>query len=148
MANRQQPEPFSHTVVLYAAAALIALSLLSGCSVWQAEPEQPEPEPQAELTQAEKVADLRKRLLVTHHKMHMQRAQLQKLLSNKADLELLIRSMQVKQQKVQFIGEKAGQTEEVTVDYLQMMTANQVALKNDLATLLAELDALTATAGN
>jgi hypothetical protein len=146
MTSQQKPGPFSHTVVLYAAAALISLSSLSGCSVWQAEPEQPEP--QAELTQAEKVADLRKRLLVTHHKMHMQRAQLQKLLSNKADLELLIRSMQVKQQKVQFNGETAGQTEEVTVDYLQMMTANQAALRNDLATLLAELDALTATAGN
>jgi hypothetical protein len=117
MTSQQKPGPFSHTVVLYAAAALISLSSLSGCSVWQAEPEQPEP--QAELTQAEKVADLRKRLLVTHHKMHMQRAQLQKLLSNKADLELLIRSMQVKQQKVQFNGETAGQTEEVTVDYLQ-----------------------------
>lgn len=144
MARSQQPETYSFPVVFYAAAALIVLSLLPGCSVWQAEPEPAK----AELTQAEKVADLRKRLLATHHKMHMQRAQLQKLLSNKADLELLIRAMQVKQQKVQFTGEKAGQTEEVTVDYLQVMAANQAALKNDLATLLAELDALTATPAN
>ncbi len=144
MTARQQEDSIWRSVILYGTAALIIVSLLPGCSLFQTEVEQPK----AELTQAEKVADLRKRLLATHHKMHMQRAQLQKLLNNKADLESLIRSMQVKQQKVQLTGETAGQREEVTVDYLQVMVANQAALKNDLTALLAELDALTASAAN
>lgn len=140
MAIRQKDDLFSRSVLFYAAAALIVLSLLPGCATFSAE-EKVQPK---QLTQAEKIADLKQRLLATHHKMHMQRAELQKLLGNKADLDSLIRSLQVKQQKMSFHGENAGKMEEVTVDYLQVLTANQAALKNDLTLLMAELDALTA----
>lgn len=143
MANWQQEDTLWRSVILYGTAALIILSLLPGCSMLSTEVE----EPKAELTQAEKVADLKERLLATHHKMHMQRAELQKLLSNEADLEMLIRLMHVKQQKMQLTGESAGQSQEVTVDYLQVMAANQAALKSDLSALMAELNALKATAG-
>lgn len=143
MAIRQPDDSLWRSVILYGTAALIILSLLPGCSML---PESEE-EPKAELTQAEKVADLKKRLLATHQKMHMQRAQLQKLLNNEADVEQLMRLMQVKQQKLQFTGDSAGQTQEVTVDYLQVMAANQTTLKTDLARLMEELNALTATSG-
>lgn len=143
MAIRQKGDLLPRSVLFYAAAVLIVLSLLPGCATFSAE-EKVQPK---ELTQAEKIADLKKRLLATHYKMHMQRAELQKLLGNKADLDSLIRSLQVKQQKMSFHGENAGQMEEVTVDYLQVMVANQAALKNDLTLLMAELDALTADTG-
>lgn len=144
MAFRQQDDSVWRSVVFYSAAALIVLSLLPGCAVFTEE----KPELKTELTQAEKVADLKKRLLATHQKMHMQRAQLQKLLNSEADVEQLIRLMQVKQQKAQFIGDSAGQTQEVTVDYLQVMAANQAALKTDLFRLMEELNALKSTADN
>lgn len=144
MAMRQQDDSVWRSVILYGTAALIILILLPGCSVLSTEVK----EPKAELTQVEKVADLKKRLLATHHKMHMQRAELQKLLSNDADLELLVRLMHVKQQQMQFTGESAGQNKEVTVDYLQVMVANQAAMKTDLSRLMEELNALTAASGN
>lgn len=144
MAMQQQDDSVWRSVVLYGTAALIILILLPGCSVLSTEVE----EPKAELTQVEKVADLKKRLLATHHKMHMQRAELQKLLNNEADLELLIRLMHVKQQQMQFTGEFAGQNKEVTVDYLQVMAANQAAMKSDLSKLMAEINAINAVPGN
>lgn len=144
MTIRQQHESMWRAVILYGTAALIILSLLPGCSMLQTEAEQPV----AELTQAEKVADLRKRLLATHHKMHMQRAELKKLLNNETDLEHLMRLMQVKQQKAQFTGDGAGKTKEVTVDYLQVMAANQNALKTDISKLMEELKALQAPSDN
>lgn len=143
MAMQQQDDSVWRSVVLYGTAALIILILLPGCSVLSTEVE----EPKAELTQVEKVADLKKRLLATHHKMHMQRAELQKLLNNEADLELLIRLMHVKQQQMQFTGEFAGQNKEVTVDYLQVMAANQAAMKSDLSKLMAEINAINAVPG-
>jgi hypothetical protein len=142
MAMRQQDDSLWRSVILYGTAAVIILSLLPGCSGLSND----EVAPKVELTQAERVADLKKRLLATHQKMHMQRAELQKLLGNEADLERLIRLMHVKQQKMQLTGDSAGRSEEVTVDYLQVMAANQAALKSDLSTLMAELNALTATA--
>jgi hypothetical protein len=144
MAMRQQDDSLWRSVILYGTAALIILSLLPGCSILSEEEEVPP----KELTQAEKVADLRQRLLATHHKMHLQRAQLQKLLGNEADLEHLIRLMHVKKQQTQITGEDAGQTKEVTVDYLQVMAANQSALKSDLVKLMQELNALTADSGH
>lgn len=144
MTIRQQPESMWQAVILYGTAALIILNLLPGCSMLQTQAEQPV----AERTQAEKVADLRKRLLATHHKMHMQRAELKKLLNNETDLEHLMRSMQVKQQKAQFTGDGAGKTKEVTVDYLQVMAANQNALKTDISKLMEELKVLQAPSDN
>jgi hypothetical protein len=144
MANRQHTDSLWRSSMLYGAAALVVLSLLPGCSMLSREPEKVE----AELTQVEKVAVLKKRLLETHHKLHMQRAQLQKLINNDADLEQLIRLMHIKQQQTQLSGDAAGQTKEVTVDYLQVMAANQQTLKSELSRLMFELNTLTAAPGN
>ncbi|MBU1619229.1 MAG: hypothetical protein KJ556_15985 [Gammaproteobacteria bacterium] len=144
MANWQQEDSLWRSVILYGTAALIILSLLPGCSMLSSEPQKVE----AELTQVEKVAVLKKRLLETHHKLHMQRAQLQKLINNDADLEQLIRLMHIRQQQTQLSGDAVGQTKEVTVDYLQVMAANQQTLKSDLARLVSELNTLKAAPGN
>lgn len=77
--------------------------------------------------------------------MHMQRAQLLKLLNNEADVELLIRLMHVKQKKEQLTDDSTENTESVTTDYLQVMLGNQATLKTDLARLMDELNTLTAS---
>lgn len=148
MATRQQDHSKQSFLLLYAAAALVVLSLLSGCSTFSAEPK----EVSAELSQSERFAALKKRLLETHYKLHMQRAELQKLINNDAELELLLRLMYVKQQNNSASGEQENDAEKQQVaesnevDYLQRMVANQVAIKSDLAKLLQEINTMAAGA--
>lgn len=147
MAMRQQDDSIWRSVTLYAVAAFIVLSLLPGCSTFSGAEDEPKLEP----TQVEKVAELKLRLQETLAKFQLQKAEFQKLIHSEADLELLIRLMHVKQKKEQSADsqmvEGAVTEKEVTVDYLQMMAANQNALKSDLSRLMQELNALTAASG-
>lgn len=145
MAAAQQQGPMQGSVLFYLAAALVALSLLSGCSTFSAESE----EVPVELTQSERLTELKQRLLETHHKLHMQRAELKKLINNDAELELLLRMMYVKKQKnpasdEQDHGTDKQQVESNERDYLQRMVANQAAIKSDLAKLLQEISTMSA----
>ena len=144
MALRQDDDSVWKSVILFGVASLIVLTLVSGCSTVT-------DEPQAELTQQERIADLKKRLLATHTKLHMQRAALQKLINNDADLDKLIRLMYVSQPApvepgTQNEDESKEASKQINTDYLQQMTANQAAMKSDLAELLQEINALSATA--
>jgi len=145
MAMRQDDDSVWKSVILFGLASLIVLTLVSGCSTVT-------DEPQAELTQQERITDLKKRLLATHTKLHMQRAALQKLINNDADLDKLLRLMYVSQPVPVEPGTqnedegKEAQSKQINTDYLQQMTANQAAMKSDLAELLQEINALSATA--
>lgn len=146
MAAAQQQDPMQGSVLFYLAAALVALSLLSGCSTFSAESE----EVPVELSKSERLTELKQRLLETQHKLDMQRAELKKLINNNAELELLLRMMYVKKQKNPASDEqdhdadKPQVTESNEVDYLQRMVANQAAIKSDLAKLLQELNTMSA----
>lgn len=144
---RQHDDSKWRSVILYGVAAVIVLSLLPGCSVLPGTEEEPKPEP----TQVEKVAELKQRLQETLTRLQVQKAELHKLIHSEADLEILIRLMHVKQKKAQWTDnqniEGVVTEKEVTVDYLQMMAANQNALKSDLSRLVQELNALTAASG-
>ncbi|MCA1929496.1 hypothetical protein [Rheinheimera sp.] len=146
MAAKEQKDSMQGFVLFYAAAALVALSLLSGCSTFSSEPE----EVSAELNQSERLTELKQRLLETHHKLHMQRAELKKLINNDAELELLLRMMYVKKQNNPSSDEQENDAENqqvaesTEVDYLQRMVANQVAIKSDLAKLLQEINTMSA----
>ncbi|MBY0417884.1 MAG: hypothetical protein K2W88_07470 [Pararheinheimera sp.] len=134
-------------MILYGVAAVIVLSLLPGCSVLPGIGDEPKPEP----TQAEKVEILKVRLQDTLAKLQLQKAELKKLIHSEADLEILIRLMHTNQKKAPVANAESADGAEkgttVTVDYLQMMTANQNTLKSDLASLVQELNALTADPG-
>lgn len=144
MAAWQPSRSRQSSVLLYAVAALIVFSLLPGCSTFSTEPE----EVSAELSQAERIAVLKKRLLETHQKLHMQKAELEKLIHNDADLELLLRLMYVKQQAGPVSdgqkdnAQKSQPTEPNEMDYLQRMVANQAAIKSDLAKLIQEINSI------
>jgi epoxyqueuosine reductase QueG len=146
MAAKEQKDSMQGFVLFYAAAALVALSLLSGCSTFSTESE----EVPAELSQSERLTELKQRLLETHHKLHMQRAELKKLINNDAELELLLRMMYVKKQKNPLPDAQENDAknqlvaESNEVDYLQRMVANQVAIKSDLAKLLQEINTMSA----
>jgi hypothetical protein len=139
---RQQPVSIERAVIFYTAAALVVLSLLPGCSLMAPEPEQVK----VELTQAEQLAALKTRLRDTLVKLQLQKAELKKMIHNDADLELLMRLMYVRQQQETRQNQDGSSLPtQGDIDYLQRMTANQAAIKTDLARLLQDINALTET---
>jgi hypothetical protein len=112
-------------------------------------------------TPAEKAQQLRERLLVLQAKLNEQKTALKNVINNEADLELLLRLMNVKQQDL-IAASKQNEAsdnerqptadtpstelaaQQLNVDYLQTMAANQAALRADLAKLIQDLNALSA----
>ena len=127
-------------------AIVIIVLCLQGCS------SSPEVEPPVVVqTAAEKATQLRERLLALQVKLNEQKVALKSVINNEAHLELLLRLMNAKQQEpaVASDGTTSEQqpdaaTQQLNVDYLQKMAANQAALRADLAKLLQDLNALSA----
>lgn len=137
-------------------AAVVVLLCLQGCSSTSSTDE-----PLVAATPAEKAQQLRERLLALQAKLNEQKAALKNVINNEADLELLLRLMNVKQQDLLAASaqdetaegseqasddapEVALAAQQLNVDYLQTMAANQAALRADLARLLQDLNALSA----
>lgn len=121
-------------------AAVIVLLCLQGCSS-SAEVE----EQVVVQTTAEKATHLRERLLALQAKLNDQKIALKTVINNEADLELLLRLMHAKQQEQAATpAETTPAEQQLNVDYLQKMAANQAALRSDLAKLLQDLNALSA----